>query len=183
MGASRGHAHGIRSEFASGSSRKLPRRKQKAYPSFVGRRPSSVSASRCKRSNRANDTHPENLLAIKLTRAGLRFHRNDTQVPGKPDFAFRHHKLAVFCDGDFWHGHRWRSLRAKLAVGSNGAYWVEKILRNRRRDATVNRCLRFRGWYVLRFWESDVKSHPDRIVVAVCEALSRESRDRNSNLD
>ena len=42
-------------------------------------------------------------------------------------------KLAVFCDGDFWHRHDWNSRKAKLAQGANSGYWIQKIERNMQR--------------------------------------------------
>lgn len=32
------------------------------------------------------------------------YSRNDKTVFGKPDFAFKARKIAVFCDSEFWHG-------------------------------------------------------------------------------
>lgn len=69
-------------------------------------------------------------------------------------------KVAVFCDGDFWHGRRWERLRKKLARGHNAAYWEAKILANRRRDRRNTRQLRKAGWTVVRLWETDVHKDP-----------------------
>jgi|ERR1051325_413849 DNA mismatch endonuclease (patch repair protein) len=67
--------------------------------------------------------------------------RRRTKLPGKPDFVFTRHKLAVFIDGDFWHGNP-RKFRIPK---SNRNYWSVKIQRNRERDRTVNRVLRKAG--------------------------------------
>jgi DNA mismatch endonuclease Vsr len=70
--------------------------------------------------------------------------------------AFPGAKLAVFVDGDFWHGRNWRRLREKLAT----RFWYEKILGNIRRDRKVNRELGRLGWRVLRIWETEVERAP-----------------------
>ncbi len=66
-------------------------------------------------------------------------------------------KVAVFCDGDFWHGRDWTQLRAKLATGSNASYWLAKIAGNIARDEGNNILLEQDGWLVIRLWETDVK--------------------------
>jgi DNA mismatch endonuclease (patch repair protein) len=73
------------------------------------------------------------------------------------------HRVAVFCDGDFWHGRSWQQRKAQLASGWNAEYWVAKIGRNRQRDRIVNRQLSGLGWGVVRVWESDVRRDPGRV--------------------
>lgn len=87
------------------------------------------------------------------------------------------HRIAVFCDGDFWHGRNWTARKSKLGAGWNAEYWVTKIERNRQRDREVTRNLTRAGWRVVRVWEGDLRSDPERaarkILVAVTEAMSR----------
>ncbi|MCX5734950.1 MAG: very short patch repair endonuclease [candidate division NC10 bacterium] len=71
---------------------------------------------------------------------------------GKPDFVFPNHRLAIFVDGCFWHGHPTKCRLPK----SNRDYWTKKILRNVTRDREVSRTLRKMGWRVLRIWEDSV---------------------------
>src|ERR1700734_3575562 len=72
----------------------------------------------------------------------LRFEVKDSTFKVKPDFVFRKLKLAVFVDGEFWHGHPTRGRIPK----SNRAFWVKKINGNKVRDRLVNRTLRAQGW-------------------------------------
>jgi DNA mismatch endonuclease Vsr len=89
---------------------------------------------------------------------------------GKPDFALPMGKIAIFCDGDFWHGYNF-GRNPRHEVKDNREFWIEKIRRNRRRDRLVNRRLRRDGWIVLRFWEHEVKRNPFRCVKTVKEAV------------
>lgn len=76
--------------------------------------------------------------------------RRGSGLPGKPDFVFPVAKVAVFVDGDFWHGH---PLKRRVPK-TNSAYWRKKIDGNIARDAEVNQILEEMGWRVFRTWES-----------------------------
>jgi DNA mismatch endonuclease Vsr len=114
--------------------------------------------SRIMQSVRTAETEPEERLAVALKALGLRFRRNDVRIFGTPDFVFREARLAVFVDGDFWHGRSW--FQAGVAPATNADFWVRKFERNRQRDRLVNRDLRRCGWSVLRLWGSDVHKNP-----------------------
>ena len=86
--------------------------------------------------------------------------------------------MAVFCDGDFWHGRDLTRRLQKLARGHNAPYWMAKIRSNVDRDHRVGRLLRDSGWKVLRFWEHDVRANPERAAKAVLRA----TRTRKSGL-
>lgn len=112
---------------------------------------------RCMQSNRGTGTLPEKMLAKELWRRGYRYRKNVRNVPGKPDICFRSQKVAVFVDGEFWHGRNWQV--AQLRIKSRREYWWPKIEANIRRDIQVNARLQGLGWTVFRFWESDVRKH------------------------
>lgn len=125
-------------------------------PSYRGYVPSSESSSRSKRSNRRSDTLAEVALRRELWALGLRYRKNVETMPGKPDLVFIGSRVVVFCDGDFWHGRHWRSLRAKLSRRANADYWIAKIRANIVRDRKVTRVLERDGWEVVRLWETDI---------------------------
>lgn len=129
-------------------------------PSFIGLRPASVASSRSKRANPRRDTMHELILRRELWRIGLRYRKNVETMPGKPDIVFVNARVAVFCDGDFWHGRNWKKLRPKLKQGTNAAYWSAKIATNIERDRRNNDLLEKAGWRVIRFWETDIKRDP-----------------------
>jgi DNA mismatch endonuclease (patch repair protein) len=115
---------------------------------------------------RSRDTLPE-LTVRRLCHAlGLRYRKHVGSLPGRPDLVFSRARVAVFVDGDFWHGRRFSQWNGKLAP-----YWSKKIERNIRRDARSFRQLRRMGWTVIRLWEHDIYADPvtciDRVEVAV----------------
>jgi DNA mismatch endonuclease (patch repair protein) len=144
-------------------------------PSFRGLSAASSASSYAKKMTLGSGTAHEHLLRISLWRRGLRYRKNVRTLPGKPDIVFPRERVAVFCDGDFWHGRHWRRLSRKLQVGANPSYWTQKIKTNRSRDRRVVRLLRKKGWTVIRIWETDICENPERAAVIV-ESLVKRSR-------
>lgn len=124
---------------------------------------------------KSKNTIPEILLSSSMYKLGLRY-RKHFKIIGKPDFVFVSAKLAVFCDGDFWHGNNWKlrgfdSLHDELATYND--FWKEKILRNIKRDKQVNKELKSGGWKILRFWESDIISDLGIIALKVYKCYQK----------
>lgn len=103
------------------------------------------------------DSAIEVLLRRELWRRGLRYRKNVAGLTGKPDIVFMGKKIAVFCDGDFWHGYDWEN--RKQDIKSRKEFWIPKIERNMRRDIEVNEALERDGWLVLRFWGNEIKTN------------------------
>lgn len=92
-------------------------------------------------------------LAQTMRRFGITGWRRGSRLVGKPDFVFPRSKVAVFVDGDFWHGNP-----AKYRIPkTNAEYWEKKIQRNIERDKEVTAELVRLGWKVVRFWESNLQ--------------------------
>ncbi len=127
---------------------------------------------------RSKDTKPEIALRRALHTAGMRYRLHPGDVPGKPDLAVKSVRLAVFVDGDLWHGNpaeparRGRTSLADL-FPTRTDWWVAKIDRNRSRDEQVNATLTAAGWTVLRLWESDVLTDPAAAAARVLECRDR----------
>jgi DNA mismatch endonuclease (patch repair protein) len=120
--------------------------------------------SRIMRTIRNHNTKPELTLRRELHRRGLRY-RVQTRVLGRPDLVFPTPKVAVFVDGDYWHGNTWRirgaeSLESYFVARANSSFWLEKIRANIARDKHVTHRLRSEGWDVIRVWESDLAADP-----------------------
>ena len=105
---------------------------------------------------RNSDTSLEIILSDALKKLGITtFVRNDKSIYGKPDIAFPAKKIAVFCDGDYWHGYNWEL--AQNEIKSNRDFWINKIENNIKRDRNVTEKLQNDGWTVLRFWGHEIK--------------------------
>lgn len=134
-------------------------------PTFKDRSPASPQATAAARgSSKKDGTRPEVRLRRALWHAGLRYRKNDASLPGKPDIVFKGPRVAIFCDGDFWHGRHWPKRKAKLQKGHNADYWIAKIERNMTRDFENTKRLTAMGWKVVRIWEGDLKGHVDEVV-------------------
>jgi DNA mismatch endonuclease (patch repair protein) len=140
-------------------------------PSFAGLRPSSAVSSHAKRSNPNRDTLHEVALRRELRRMGLRFRKNVKSLPGRPDIVFSAERVAIFCDGDFWHGRNWRLLSRKLRQGWNAAYWLAKIRSNMERDRRNTALLRELGWRVIRLWEGKIARDPAALAKRVVKRI------------
>jgi DNA mismatch endonuclease (patch repair protein) len=126
------------------------------------------------RSVRTSKTEPEERLAAAAAKLGLRFRRNDSRVVGKPDMCFRNARLAVFVDGDFWHGRTW--FAKGRAPATNVSFWIAKFERNHARDRMVEAKLRSAGWSVMRIWGSDIRRAPHAAAQRVRARLRRLAR-------
>jgi DNA mismatch endonuclease (patch repair protein) len=126
--------------------------------------------------NTATNTRAEVMLCEALSKRGLRYRRNVELMPGKPDVVFTTARVAVFCDGDFWHGRAWPRLKRQLERRANAAYWVAKIAANRLRDARMRRLLTQEGWHVIRVWETDVARDAGAVADLIRQAVFQRRR-------
>lgn len=96
----------------------------------------------------------ETALAKALWQRGYRYRRNDKRLPGSPDIAILKYQIAVFVDGEFWHGKDWETRKDRLK--RNREYWIEKIEENMARDMRDDHLLIQIGWMPIHFWEKEV---------------------------
>lgn len=120
---------------------------------------------------RSQDTLPELAIRRLAHARGLRFRTHCKSLPGCPDLVFATARVAVFIDGDFWHGWRFPRWCHKLSP-----YWKAKLERNRRRDQINFRRLRYHGWFVIRIWEHRVWADPARCVDKIVQAVRSRSQ-------
>lgn len=112
------------------------------------------------RGRRTRNTEPELSLRRALHATGARFRLHRQLAKGcTPDLVLPARRIAVFVDGDFWHGcpehHAIPSFR-----GPNAALWLEKLQYNRQRDLRATALAEEAGWRVIRLWECEVRSDP-----------------------
>lgn len=148
---------------------------QPRTPRRLGPRDSAIT-SRMMAAVRNKDSKAELTLRRALHARGLRYRLHAPDVIGRPDLVIRSRRLAVFVDGDMWHGNEYKrrglSCLADL-FPTRTEWWVDKIERNMRRDQQVNEQLAAVGWTVVRIWESEVLEDPGRAADRVLEVLRR----------
>lgn len=120
---------------------------------------------------KSKDTRIEVLLRQALWNRGYRYRKNYCKLPGKPDIVLTQHKIAIFCDSEFFHGKDWEVLRPRLEKGNNSDFWINKISKNIERDNEVDKALLFLGWTVIRFWGNEIKACVNECVEVIEEAI------------
>ena len=139
-------------------------------PDIFSKRKRSLVMSRIKSRNTNLEVNFLRILSARLYPKGFRYRKHYNKVLGRPDIVFVREKIAVFLDGDFWHGFDLK--RGKMPPRK---YWLPKIRKNVERDKKVNATLRKIGWKVLRFWEHEIKKNPQAAIKSI-EFSIEESR-------
>lgn len=127
------------------------------------------------RAIKSKDTTIELALRKALWGKGIRYRKNCKALIGKPDIAITKHKIAVFCDSEYWHGYDWENQNQKIK--SNREYWIPKIERNMARDKEVNAALEQDGWTVIRLWERQIRKELNSCVDEVLSAIEKRRED------
>ena len=99
----------------------------------------------------------ESILAKALWHQGYRYRKNNKRLPGSPDIAILKYNIAVFVDGEFWHGKDFEKTKDKLK--NNKDFWIEKIEENIQRDIKNDNLLRQMDWIPIHFWSKDVEKY------------------------
>ncbi len=103
----------------------------------------------------------------ELWKRGYRFRKHVRGLPGSPDVVFTKRKVAVFIDGDFWHGYDFEKWQEKLKP-----FWRDKIETNIARDERNFRALEEKGWTVIRLWGHQIKKDLEGCIERIVRALS-----------
>lgn len=123
----------------------------------------------------------ETILAKALWQQGYRYRKNDKRLPGSPDIAILKHHIAVFVDGEFWHGKDWETRKERLK--RNREYWIEKIEENIARDLRNDQLLIQAEWTPIHFWEKDVLRNLPTCVAEIEEAILAKLIDNTDGLE
>jgi DNA mismatch endonuclease (patch repair protein) len=130
---------------------------------------------------KSKNTSIELTLRKALWRSGVRYRKNYAKLPGVPDIAITKYQIAVFCDGDFWHGKDWEKKKTKIK--SNRDYWIEKIERNMSRDRQNEWAVYCMGWMVIRFWGSEIQKQLSSCVNEIMCAIIQRKVESIDHLD
>ncbi len=121
---------------------------------------------------KGKDTNPEMMLRKEIWNKGYRYRTNSKTLPGKPDISIKKYKLAVFVDGEFWHGYNWSE--KKKQIKSNRKFWIPKIERNMQRDRENEKKLKEKGFKVIRYWANDVKEDVSACAEPIVEYIEKQ---------
>jgi len=130
----------------------------------------SEQRSKNMRAIKSKDTKIEVILRKALWHQGIRYRKNFKVCYCKPDIVLTKYKIAIFCDGDFWHGND------KYTVKNNAKFWNEKIKTNVERDLRNTIELRDNNWIVLRFWGSEIKKDLDKCINEILTTIETQRR-------
>lgn len=108
-------------------------------------------------------------LAKMLWHKGYRYRLNYKKLPGSPDIAITKSRIAIFVDGEFWHGYNWDEKKSKLK--RNRDYWIQKIEENMARDVRVDKQLIAMDWIPIHFWSKEIKKNPDECIQTIEEVI------------
>jgi DNA mismatch endonuclease, patch repair protein len=127
--------------------------------------------SHCMSRIRGTNTTPEIALRKALWSAGQRY-RLHHKIPGRPDIVFTKARVAIFCDGCFWHGCPEHGVKPK----TNGPFWLAKLAKNKARDERIVAALTAEGWTVMRFWEHEIENDAAKVARLVVRAVRKSGK-------
>jgi DNA mismatch endonuclease (patch repair protein) len=118
---------------------------------------------------KSKNTKPELLLRKAMWASGLKYRIDVNKLPGRPDIVMRKFKLAIFVDGEFWHGYKWEEKKQKIKA--NTGFWIPKIERNMQRDRESAKKLYQLGFHVMRFWEHEIRKDLPKVMDTIYQYL------------
>lgn len=118
---------------------------------------------------RGRDTKPERILRSLLHRAGLRFRKNVSSLPGKPDIVLPKHRVIVLVHGCYWHRHS--GCRFATTPATNALFWTKKFAGTVARDRKATEALAHAGWRVLTAWECEIRADPQATAERVMRSI------------
>ena len=121
---------------------------------------------------KSKGTSIEKKFRNALCENSIKGYHINPRIKGNPDFTFTKYKIAVFCDGDFWHGKSYAKLKKRLKK----KFWKTKIETNIKRDKKHNQILRKEGWVILRFWESEINKNVEKCINKLKKRLKNRKR-------
>ena len=104
---------------------------------------------------RAADTKAEVILRKALWGKGLRYRKNCTALPGKPDILLNSYKTVIFIHGCFWHRHP--GCKDATTPKTRTEFWTSKFSSNVHNDRKNIEKLEEMGYQVIIIWECEIK--------------------------
>jgi len=115
---------------------------------------------------RSKNTKPEVFVFSVLDKLKIKYKKHYS-ISGKPDIAFPKQKVAVFINGEFWHGRYFHKEKPNYKK-----FWIEKISNNMRRDRKNYKELKDDGWILIKIWDKDIKKNPKREINKIMRSIN-----------
>ena len=109
---------------------------------------------------RSVNTRPEIFIRKKLFSMGYRYRICVKDLPGKPDLFLKKYKAVIMVNGCFWHGHT--NCRKASVPSTNQYFWIDKIEKNKKRDAKVIDQLSSLGLRIAVVWTCMLANETNR---------------------
>ena len=119
----------------------------------------------------------EKKLAKALWHKGYRYRLNYKKLPGTPDIAMTQYSIAIFVDGEFWHGKDFEQKKSKIK--NNQDFWIEHIEENIERDKRNDKLLKNDGWIVIHFWSNEVEKNLEGCISTIEEYIEHQKEGKN----
>ncbi len=113
-------------------------------------------------------TKPERLVRQLLKKAGIGYRLHLDNLPGKPDIVLTRHRICIFVQGCYWHGHHCHLFKVP---GTRTGFWMNKIRGNVERDHRHFEQLNADGWRILSVWECALKGKTKLDDIALTERI------------
>ncbi len=104
---------------------------------------------------KGKNTKPELIVRSFLHQNGFRFRLHCKDLPGKPDIVLKKYKTVVLVHGCFWHGHK--GCKYFVVPKTRQQWWLDKINRNKVKDAESYKELIDQNWKIITIWECELK--------------------------
>ncbi|MDE9565912.1 DNA mismatch endonuclease Vsr [Xenorhabdus bovienii] len=105
--------------------------------------------SKIMRKVRNSGTSIEIKVEKLIDNLGVRYRKQVSHLPGKPDFVIDEYQAVLFVHGCFWHGHECYKFKFPM---TRKEFWFKKINHNIHRDQIVVNSLFNLGWKILIIW-------------------------------
>ena len=134
-----------------------------------------IRTARLRQKVTQKNTKPERLMRILLEQNNLtdglieQYGLKIGTLVTRPDFAYPEYKVAIYCDGEFWHG-GFNHINLSLEKMKDGRI-KEAIKKTMSKDVKQHHTLWDNGWVSLRFWQYQIEREPKMVIEQIKKNL------------
>ena len=124
---------------------------------------------------KSKGTKPERIMKQILLEAGLnnglveQYPLKIAKIATRTDFAYPEYKIAIYCDGEYWHGGL-NHINQSFETMKDGPR-KERIKKTMKKDSEIHFTLWKNGWIPLRFWQHEIEENPEFVIKKIKDNL------------